>query len=288
MRQKLCFHLLLLAVVATVDAAELPDLRTVPPDLQTPPMVTAAPGAGRRVKQTTPGWEQTQVYHALHLPVNWQPGRKFPVLVEYAGNGGYSNKFGDISLGVPEGSNLGYGISGGSNFLWVCLPYVTVSNGQKFVATKWWGDVSETLRYCTNTLSLLADRFGGDTNALILCGFSRGAIACNYLGLHDDAVAPLWRAFIAHSHYDGVRTTWPYEDADRTSALARLQRLNYRPQFISMEGSTAGTENYLAQTDVRGRFTFQPLAFRNHTDEWVLRDVPERKRLRAWLTEVLK
>ncbi|MBI5772308.1 MAG: hypothetical protein HZA89_01025 [Verrucomicrobia bacterium] len=276
-----------MAIAVAVPAVELPDIRTVPPDLRTPPMVSAAPAAGQRVRQTAPGFEDTQVYHALYLPGNWQPGRKFPVLVEYAGNGGYSNKFGDISLGVPEGSHLGYGISGGSNFLWVCLPYVAVSNGQKTVATKWWGDVGESLRYATNTLRLLAEQFGGDTNALILCGFSRGAIACNYLGLRDDTVAPLWRAFIVHSHYDGVRAGWPYADADRTSALARLKRLNNRPQFISMEVSTAETEKYLAQTGVPGRFTFQPLAFRNHTDEWVLRDVPERRKLRAWLAEVL-
>jgi hypothetical protein len=148
--------------------------------------------------------------------------------------------------------------------------------------------VGETLRYCTNTLRSVCEKFGGDTNALILCGFSRGAIACNYLGLRDDAVAPLWRAFIVHSHYDGVRTGWPYADADRASALARLRRLGNRTQFISMEVSTAETENYLAQTGVQGRFTFQPLAFRNHTDEWVLRDGPERRRLRGWLAEVLK
>jgi kynureninase len=148
--------------------------------------------------------------------------------------------------------------------------------------------VGETLRYCTNAIRSVCDRFGGDADALILCGFSRGAIACNYLGLHDDAVAPLWRAFIVHSHYDGVRTGWPYADAGRAPALARLRRLGARPQFISMENSTAETESYLAETGVDGRFTFQSLAFRNHTDEWTLRDVPERRRLRAWLADVMK
>jgi hypothetical protein len=45
------------------------------------------------------------------------------VIVEYAGNGNYSNASGDVSRGVPEGSNLGYGISGGKGFVSVCAPY---------------------------------------------------------------------------------------------------------------------------------------------------------------------
>ena len=42
------------------------------------------------MRQSAPGYEHTSAYHALYLPANWQPGKKFPVLVEYAGNGGYS------------------------------------------------------------------------------------------------------------------------------------------------------------------------------------------------------
>ena len=40
--------------------------------------------------------------------------------------------------------------------------------------------------------------------AVILCGFSRGAIGVNYIGLHDDQIAALWAGFITHDHYDGV------------------------------------------------------------------------------------
>ncbi|MBI3880766.1 MAG: hypothetical protein HY301_12000 [Verrucomicrobia bacterium] len=273
--------------IASLRAASLPDLSSVPKDLHTPPMVAAAPAPGKRVKQAAPGWERTAVYHSLYLPVNWQPGKKFPVLFEFAGNGGYSNQFGDVSAGVPEGSSLGYGISGGSNFIWVCLPFVAVTNGQKKIATKWWGDVDETIRYCTNAVRSVCENFGGDPNALLLCGFSRGAIACNFIGLHDERIAPLWRAFIAHSHYDGVKTNWGYAGADRASALARLQRLEGRPQFISHEGTVAPTREYLATTGVRAPFTFVPLPFRNHSDEWVLRDLPERRQLRAWLDALL-
>ncbi len=267
-------------------AAELPDLSSVATDLVTPETIESAPAPGLRVRQTLPGRANSAAYHTLYLPANWSPARKFPVLCEYAGNGSYSNAFGDVSTGVPERCNLGYGISGGTNFIWVCLPFVAVTNGQASIATRWWGDVEATIRYATNVVRLVCERFGGDTNALILCGFSRGAIAGNFIGLHDDRIAPLWRAFILHSHYDGVRT-WPYEGSDRAAALKRLQRLDGRPQFISHEVAIAATGDYLRGTGVTGNFTLVPIPFRNHSDAWVLRDLAERRQVRAWLDTVL-
>ena len=82
--------------------------------------------------------------------------------------------------------------------------------------------------------------------------------------------------------------TWGYEGDDRPSARNRLQRLGGRPQFISHEGSVDPTAHYLSQTGVRGNFTFLTLPYRNHTDAWVLRDIPERKALRGWLRGVLE
>lgn len=279
---------LLFAAAFAGAVSELLDLKNVPKDLETPPMTEAGPAPGRRVKAVTSGYESNAVHHALYLPTNWRPDRKFPVIFEYAGNGNYSNKFGDISLGTVDGSNLGYGISGGSNFIWVCLPFVKITNGQLANANVWWGDVEATVAYCKLTVREVCAKFGGDTNALFLAGFSRGAIACNFLGLHDDEIAKLWRGFIAHSHYDGVRTNWPYAGADRASALTRLQRLNGRPQFISHEGSTEATKNYLTQTVVKGAFTFVDMPYRNHRDDWVLRDIPERQRVREWLADALR
>ena len=119
---------------------------------------------------------------------------------------------------------------------------------------------------------------------MFLAGFSRGAIACNYIGLRNDAIASLWRGFICHSHYDGVRM-WGYPESDRASAAARLARLKGRPQFISQEGSFAATKAYLAEACPGGRFTFVALPYRNHADAWTLRDIPARAALRAWLAE---
>jgi len=273
-------------VAAGTQGQTPPDLASTPTDLKTPQTVAGEPAAGRRVRQITPGYESTQVHHTLYLPSNWQTNHSYPVIVEYAGNGKYNNKYGDSCSGTVEGCNLGYGISGGSNYLWVCMPFVEVAAAGKRNATTWWGDVDETIAYCTNTLGFLCQRFGGNTDAIILTGFSRGAIACNYIGLHDDRIASLWRAFIPCSHYDGVITNWPYPGADRESALVRLGRLAGRPQFICQEGSTRATEDWLRSVGAKARFTFAELPFRNHSDQWVLRDVSARRAVRQWLRDL--
>ena len=97
--------------------------------------IAGEPAAGKRVKQVHPDWKQTEVYHVLYLPKDWQPGKRYPVIVEYAGNGPYQNRFGDISTGHPEGSKMGYGITGGRGFVWVCIPYLN-ADGTRNV-TQW-------------------------------------------------------------------------------------------------------------------------------------------------------
>lgn len=275
-------------------AEEFPDISTIAPDLTVPKMTTGAPAAGRRVRYTTPGWENTQVYGALYLPVDWKAGGHFPVIVEWAGNGDYHNVFGDVSAGVVEGSQLGYGITEGKQCIWMCLPYLNHAGTANVI--KWWGDAPKydaepTLAYCRATVKDVCERFGGDPQRVVLAGFSRGSIACNFLGLHDDATASLWRGFICYSHYDGVTTNWPYPEADRASALARLDRLKGRPQFICGENSNAPlTERYLRETGSweKGAFTVVGTGFRNHNDAWVLRPSPARTKLREWLWELLK
>jgi len=266
-------------------AAELPDIRARRADLTTPPMTEGAPAPGRRVRQVTAGYEGKAVYHALYLPRDWKPGRRYPVLVEYAGNGGYRNRFGDVSTGRVEGSNLGYGISGGKGFIWVSMPFVNSHTWQN--QTTWWGEVDATVDYAKRTVREVIERWGGDRSAVILTGFSRGAIACNYIGLHDDEIAAIWLAFIPYSHYDGVRA-WRYPGSDRTSALTRLRRLNGRASFIIHEESVEETRAYVESTGVRAPFTFLTLPYRNHNDGWVLRNIPERRVLRKWLKRVLR
>lgn len=268
----------------------LPDIADFTPDLAPPAMTDEQFGPGKRVRARLPNFTG-DVYFALYLPVDWTPGGRFPVIVEYTGNR-YRNNYGDVCTGRVEDSCLGYGMSGGRGAIWVCLPYVDTKEQRN--AVQWWGDVAATVSFCKQAVRLVCADFGGDPNAVVLCGFSRGAIACNYIGLHDDEIAGLWRAFFAFSHYDGVRT-WPYPDSDRASARARLERLRHRPVFIGHElhavdartDTVMETVNYLAQTGLPlDNFTFQQVPLRNHTDRWVLYDLEARRRLRAWYREV--
>ena len=102
----------------------LPDLRSVPTDLLTPETTEGTPSPGKRVRQSLPAYAETNVHHTIYLPADWRVGKRYPVIIEYAGNGNYSNQYGDVSTGEVEGSNLGFGISAGMRFIWMCLPYV--------------------------------------------------------------------------------------------------------------------------------------------------------------------
>jgi len=291
---KTSLNLLGLVAALPLARAEAPDIRSVEPDLTIPKLETGQPDAGKRVKQTIPGYEQTRVYHVTYLPTDWVKGKRYPVLIEYAGNN-HRGAYGDISTGRPEGSNMGYGISGGRGFIWVCLPYLNATGDD--IALTWWGDSKNrtarpTLDYCHKTVPWICEKYGGDTDRVVLCGFSRGAIACNYLGLHDNETAKLWRAFIPYSHYDGI-ATWPYPASDRDSALTRLKRLAKRPQFICHEvtGSRlnlAATKKWIESTSIKANLTFAETGFRNHNDAWLLRTSPAREHLRAWLKRVLQ
>lgn len=282
---------LLIAVLLTHLAIDswancLPDIGTVPADLVIPRLYTGPPRAGVRAVVTPLEYQGTSVHHVLYLPVNWRPGTKYPVLVEYAGNGSYRNKYGDVSTGEVEDSKLGYGISGGRDYIWLCLPFLS-EDGTKN-QTMWWGDVNATVAYAKREVARVREQWGGDPDKIVLCGFSRGAIACGYIGLHDDEIAALWRAFIPYSHYDGARE-WPYSDSDKPAAQTRLQRIAGRPSFIVDEiNSLASTRAYIEATGVSAPFTYFPLPFRNHNDAWVLRDIPVRRAVRYWLEEILK
>lgn len=263
---------LLLALVG-----DLPDITTVEADLELPPLLEEEPGPGRRTLRRLGGWEE--LTHVLYLPVDWRPDRSYPVIVELPGNGGYRNTYGDRCDGTVEGARLGYGLSGGEGYVWLVLPFVTAEGS---AARTWWGDVGTTERYWAAALDDVSARFGGDPERVLLAGFSRGAIACNFIGLRP-ALADRWSAFFCHSHYDGVRETWPYAGADRAAAEVRLGRLAGRPQWVSHEGEVDGVRQYLLARVPGADPTFGVLPFRNHTDAWVLRDVPLRRRARRWL-----
>ena len=282
----------LLPIAVRTAFAELPDIASVPPDLSVPPVSHTEPAAGLRVPMAAPGWEATSVRHLLYLPTDWKPDGKVPVLVEWTGNQ-YKSPSGDTCTGTAEGAKLGFGITGGKGAIWVTLPYL--DNAGKQPVTTWWGtapayDPEPTLAYCRAAVREVCARFGGDSERVVLAGFSRGSIATNYLGLHDEQTARLWRGFVCYSHYDGV-LRWPFPGADSASATTRLRRLNGRPQFICGEGANADlTRTFLEKNGLLtlGAFTFCSTGFRNHNDAWVLSPSEARTQLREWFQQVVR
>jgi hypothetical protein len=283
---------LLVGAGAGLHADPAPDIASIPADLHLPELTTGPPAAGKRVRLEL--FANTPPI-VLYLPTDWAPGTKMPLLVELAGNGNYRNAFGDISTGLPDGSKLGYGLSGGKGCLWACLPFL--NHAGDAVAVTWWGDAPDhradrTVAFIKRAVPALCERFSGDPKRVILCGFSRGAIAANAIGLHDDSIAGLWRGFVCYSHYDGVREGWPFAGADQPAARQRLARLNGRPQLICHESvadklNIAATRRYLESSGVSGDFTFLETGFRNHNDAWVLRPSAARDAARKWLAQVL-
>ncbi|CAZ97741.1 alpha/beta hydrolase [Zobellia galactanivorans] len=264
----------------------LPDIASFDQDLFVPDITQGPPEAGKRVRQTLASYQNTEVYHLLYLPSNYKEGKKYPVIVEYPGNGPYTSAAGDLSTGQVDGCNLGYGLSEGKDFIWVSMPFISVDGqeNQKW----WWGDIEASKKYCMDAVKEVCDKYGGDASKVVLAGFSRGAIAVNYIGLRDDEISPLWKAFIVNSHYDGLKT-WDYPNSDKASALERLKRLNGRPQFICAEGhGTSKSKNYLAHSGIQGNFTFMDIPIKNHTNTWPLYQLKERKIIRAWLSEVIE
>jgi hypothetical protein len=290
-----------------------PDITVVEPFFEMPDITEGTPGAGKLVRQFLPGYDGTEVHHLLYLPVNWKPHKKYPVIIEYNGNGAY----------VDGTSGFGYGISGGTDYIWAVLPFV--NEDRKTEADVWWGKKEYTVEYAKRAVRMICEEWGGDADRVVLTGVSRGAIACNYIGLHDDEIARLWRAMVPSSHYDG-RTDWFWgmseEDAYRASE--RIQRLGDTPQLIlgeyhlrenhtdandlkavrdggytDMEAAIReldlvplsvqeGVRDFIETNYPNGNITFVDLPFVNHTYAWVYMDIPERKMVRRWLREVLK
>ena len=243
------------------------------------------PNSGKRVRETTPSFSSWKGYHTLFLPHNWSSTSKrtYPAIFEYPGNEWAKGEV-DESTGLPEGCKMGYGLSGGGqDFIWVSLPFL--DKNTKNVATFWWGDANATTSYCIATAKYICDAYGGDPGRLFLAGFSRGAIACNYIGLRNDAIASLWKGMVLYSHYDGIRK-WNYPESSEKDAVRRLKRLGNTPQLITQEWGTDLTQKFLKKNHPKGSFTFISVPYPNHNDIWLSKDIPEAEDARDWIRRV--
>lgn len=307
---KLLLHLSVFLGLADLTDGSTLDVTTIPPDLITPEVVSANPAPGKRVFQTLPGYEKSTVRHALYLPTDWIEGETYPIIAEFTGNNG------TVASGKAA---QGYGISDGKAYIWVTLPFVS-EDGQKDMEW-WWGDPDRTADYTKAAIESICKQWGGNPKAVILTGYSRGAIACNYIGLRNDPIAKIWLGMVPVSHYDN--RSWNQTKPERALRVERLRRLGDTPQYVCGETHLAkkhndsrllalirergftdietatrelnlksileqeGIRDYITNNHPEAKVTFDTFPWVNHNGEWILRDTPARKRLRHWVNQLV-
>lgn len=191
--------------------------------LVVPPMEDLQPTPGKRVKQQLTEYNGTQVFHTLYLPTDWEPGKKYPVIVEYAPNIFFNGNC--YSTGRVEDVVNGYGISKGEGYIWLALPFVSTNGTYNEVNA--WGKADSTVTYAIRTIRMVCENYGGDPAGVFVTGFSRGGIATGYIALRNDIIADTWIGFNACQHTDG--DGWNGSDI---GASTRIARLKGRPVFL--------------------------------------------------------
>jgi hypothetical protein len=277
---------------------------TIKPFASVPLLEKGVPQPGKRVAVTEPEYMNTRVHHSLYLPVNYNELTKCPIIVEFTGN--YYPESG--STGEVEGANLGYSLTLGKDFIWVVLPFIATTHLAN--EKTWWGDIEVTCKYARSCISRIIKSYKGDSATVILCGFSRGAIAVSYVGLHDDETAKLWSAFFTSDHFDGERewSSWGTPLSKyRAEAKVRLQRINGRPfricQDVGLNNGTSEIESMLRKMGLSGlsNITFRSIPMdhdfplipnswfiNRHTDLWPLFNSQSGTDAREWIGSLKK
>ncbi|MDC0723679.1 carboxypeptidase-like regulatory domain-containing protein [Nannocystis bainbridge] len=248
------------------------DLPSCPPR---PPLTDGEPAPGAFVKVVAPEYQGTGVYHGLYLPPDWQPGRRYPMIVESP-----CNEYGDFT-GKVDDAILGYHLAGCQQFVWLVLPYLESGANLDFG----WGDVPATVAYWQTNLARTIDAWGIDPGAVVVSGFSRGAIGTSFVGLHDDGIADAWLGFVMHSHADVVTPLTPDGGAGSAS---RMQRVRGRAAWLSWGAAgDGGQPNSLKGVELLASFGYPITTLAvpgvGHTDAWLADDVASRQVAQQWL-----
>lgn len=239
--------------------------------LNVPKIKEGSPAAGHCVRYRLEGDENTGIYCLIYLPVNWKQGLTFPVIVEYPGNIYFAKAC--YSTGLPDQCVIGYGMSKGKGAIWVSLPFVDRKTG--VIVENGWGDPDATADYAVSVVEDICAKFGGDRRNLILTGFSRGAIACGYIGLRNDRIAPLWKGFHACQHYDG--NGW--NGATMKGAMERAHRFAGKAVFQT-DNSPEIFQPLMDEMKAKTTYVKSGLGF--HSCAMFLDDRPSTQKLRGW------
>jgi hypothetical protein len=206
-----------------VACGQAPDWQRPPGRIDVPAIEDGPPSPGKRVRYRLAGDETSGIYCVLNLPEDWQPGKNYPVIVEYPGNIFFGPQC--FSSGLPDQCVIGYGMTKGRGAICLGLPFVNRATGT--IAEDGWGNADDTAEHAMRMVSEVCDTFGGDRDNVVLTGFSRGAIACGYIGLRNARIATLWKGFHACQHYDGAN----WNGSTMPDAIARASRFKGKAIF---------------------------------------------------------
>lgn len=211
-----------LALAGLKAAGEAPEWTPPPGRIEVPTVEDGPPAPGKRVRFRLPGGKSGAVYSILHLPEDWTPQGRYPVIAEFPGNIFFVA--GCYSTGLPDQCVMGHGMTKGRGAICVGLPFV---NADGTIAEHGWGDADATADHAMRMMDEVCGKHGGDRANLVMTGFSRGAIACGYIGLRNGRIASYWKGFHACQHYDGDG----WNGATMEGALERAQRFRGKAVF---------------------------------------------------------
>lgn len=258
---------------AYVEVVVLDDHPVCPPR---PPLTEGAPTPGQFIKVVAPEYEGTGVYHGVYLPPDWTPERRYPVIVESP-----CNTYGQFT-GKVDDTRMGYHWTGCRDYVWIVMPYIlndaNLNSG--------WGDTPATLEYWRTNVPRTIAAVGGDPGAVVVTGFSRGALGAGWIGLQDDGIADAWAGFYLHSHADAPGNGITPDGG--ANSPARMMRVAGRTSLVSWGAAgDGGMTNSVKGADLLTMLGSPVETFAvpgvGHTEVWMIDDSVSRETVQDWL-----
>jgi len=259
---------------ADVEVVVVDDHPVCPPR---PPLMEGEPAPGMFIKVVAPEYEGTGVYHGVYLPPDWTPERRYPVIVESP-----CNTFGQLFTGKVDDTRMGYHWAGCRDVVWIVMPYIlndaNLNSG--------WGDTPATLAYWRTNVPRTLAAVGGDPGAVLVTGFSRGALGAGWIGLQDDEIADAWAGFYLHSHADAPGNGITPDGG--ANSPTRMMRVAGRSSLVSWGAvGDGGVTNSVNGADLLTSFGYPVQTFAvpgvGHTEAWMIDDAASRELVQSWL-----
>ncbi|MDA8909049.1 hypothetical protein N9I65_02620 [bacterium] len=254
------------------------DLNIPPGKILVPELEEGMPSPGKRVKYRLAGEERSGIYSVLYLPPSWREGERYPVIVEYPGNIFLNAKC--YSTGLPDQCVIGYGMTKGEGSILLSLPFVDRDADR--IIESGFGNAEDTTAYAKAAIEEVVGRFGGDRDHMVLTGFSRGSIACGFIGLRDEEIAAFWKGIHGCQHYDGSR----WRESTMEDAVLRAKRFQGKAIFQT-DNDAEKYRPVVEATRPEVAWTWVNSGLGFHDTAMFLDDRPSTVKLREWYEELI-